>query len=171
MRAVEMYACRAAQIQRKGRAGRVAEGICYHLFPKTLWENLGTINFFYVGSFILWKFMKFLDENFVPELLREQLSNVVLLAKVKLPLTVKVQYELLIGMSMQAFSPDEDPAEFLADAIDPPNHYQIENAVEELTEMKFLDKNRNLTPVGRKLCKIGCSPMLAKAMLYGIVLK
>uniref|UniRef100_A0A915IA12 Helicase-associated domain-containing protein n=1 Tax=Romanomermis culicivorax TaxID=13658 RepID=A0A915IA12_ROMCU len=45
------------------------------------------------------------------------------------------------------------------------------SAVDELIDLNFLDNDRKLTPLGRRLAALGCSPYLAKAMLYAIFLK
>lgn len=97
---------RASCKQRSGRAGRTRPGKCYRLFTER-------------------SFTKDLQENTYPEILRSNLSNVVLYLK-------------KLGV--------DDIVHF--DYMDPPAPETLMRALEQLNYLGALDDEGNLTPIG-----------------------
>ena len=114
--------------QRKGRAGRTQPGECHRLYQKKTFDRFDEIN--------------------VPEIMRVQLSQVVLLLK-------------SIGISdVQRF-----------DFMDKPNLDSIREAEAVLAQLEALDQSGNITSIGRRMIEIPLEPQLAKILLTSIDLE
>jgi pre-mRNA-splicing factor ATP-dependent RNA helicase DHX15/PRP43 len=109
--------------QRCGRAGRTRPGKCYRLFTEA-------------------SFNKDLIENTHPEILRSNLSNVVLYLK-------------KLGI--------DDIVHF--DYMDPPAPETLMRALEQLNYLGAIDDEGNLTPTGKLMCDFPLDPMLSKILI------
>lgn len=114
---------RASADQRAGRAGRVGPGKCYRLYTK-------------------WSFYNELQPNPTPEILRVNLSTVVL---------------LLLSMGIT------DLVHF--DFMDPPNSQTLVKSLELLYALGALNAKGELTKTGRKMAEFPMDPMFCKCLL------
>ena len=114
---------RASANQRAGRAGRVGAGYCFRLYTKhAFWNEL--------------------DESTTPELLRSNLSSVLLLLK-------------SLGVN--------NLLDF--DFLDAPAPDTVIKALEQLYALGAINDRGELTKIGRQMAEFPTDPMLAKAIL------
>ena len=113
----------AAANQRKGRAGRTQPGKCFRLYTA-------------------WAFQHELEPNTVPEILRTNMSNVVLMLK-------SLGIVNLIGFDFM----DAPPAESLMVAL------------EQLYALGALNDRGELTKLGRRMAEFPLDPMMSKALI------
>jgi len=114
---------RAAANQRSGRAGRVGPGKCFRLYTK-------------------YSYMNEMDEATTPEILRTNLTGVVLQLK-------------CLGV--------DDLLHF--DFMDPPDRETLISALNQLFALKALNHKGELTKSGRQMAEFPTEPMLAKALI------
>lgn len=120
----------AQAAQRAGRAGRVSAGVCFRLYTEDAFTSL--------------------EETSVPEILRVNLAQVVLMLK---------------GMGVH------NPADF--DYLTPPAKQSLKKACELLYALEALDDKLELTEYGKKMAKLPVDPIYAHLLLqsskYGCV--
>jgi pre-mRNA-splicing factor ATP-dependent RNA helicase DHX16 len=113
----------AAANQRAGRAGRTQPGKCFRLFTA-------------------WSFQHELEPNTVPEILRSNMGNVVLMLK-SLGINDLLNFEFM----------DKPPADALI------------RALEQLYALGALNDRGDLTKLGRRMAEFPLDPMLSKAVI------
>lgn len=118
---------RANADQRAGRAGRTAPGVCYRLYTETA-------------------YLMDMAEHQVPELLRTNLANVVLLL-----------------MSLGVSAPEIRRFGFL----NPPSDTAVLHAMKELWLVQALDDDGALTDIGRKMAQMPVDPSLSRMIIQG----
>jgi pre-mRNA-splicing factor ATP-dependent RNA helicase DHX15/PRP43 len=116
---------RASAKQRAGRAGRTRPGKCYRLYTKKSFDHD-------------------LIENTHPEIMRSNLSSVVLSLK-------------KLGI--------DDIVHF--DYMDPPAPETLMRALEQLNYLGALDDDGDLTPLGSSMSDFPLDPLHAKIILTG----
>jgi len=113
----------AASNQRAGRAGRTQPGKCFRLFTA-------------------WSFQNELEPNTVPEILRTNMGNVVLMLK-SLGINDLLNFDFM----------DHPPADALI------------RALEQLYALGALNDRGELTKLGRRMAEFPLDPMLSKAVI------
>jgi pre-mRNA-splicing factor ATP-dependent RNA helicase DHX16 len=113
----------AAANQRAGRAGRTQPGKCFRLFTA-------------------WSFQNELEANTIPEILRTNMSNVVLMLK-SMGINDLIHFDFM----------DKPPADALI------------RALEQLYALGALNDRGELTKLGRRMAEFPLDPMLSKAVI------
>jgi HrpA-like RNA helicase len=116
------FVCESQAAQRTGRAGRVSAGVCFRLYTETAFDSL--------------------DEASVPEILRVNLAQVVLMLK---------------GMGVH------NPAKF--DYLTAPNSQSLKKACQLLFALNALNAKMELTEYGKKMAKLPVDPTYAHLLL------
>ncbi|KAJ8907632.1 hypothetical protein NDN08_007742 [Rhodosorus marinus] len=114
---------RAGAVQRTGRAGRTQPGKCFRMFTK-------------------WSFYNEMEEDTIPEILRTNLAQVVLLLK-------------SLGI--------DDLINF--DFIDAPPSEVLIKSLEQLYALGALNDRGELTKLGRRMAELPLDPMMAKSLI------
>eukprot|EP00190_Bangiopsis_sp_CCMP1999_P007862 CAMPEP_0198724912 /NCGR_PEP_ID=MMETSP1475-20131203/2307_1 /TAXON_ID= ORGANISM="Unidentified sp., Strain CCMP1999" /NCGR_SAMPLE_ID=MMETSP1475 /ASSEMBLY_ACC=CAM_ASM_001111 /LENGTH=512 /DNA_ID=CAMNT_0044486551 /DNA_START=27 /DNA_END=1565 /DNA_ORIENTATION=+ len=114
---------RAGSTQRAGRAGRISPGKCFRMFTK-------------------WSFYNDMEEDTVPEILRTNLAQVVLLLK-SLGINDLIHFDFI----------DSPPSEVLIQSLT------------QLYALGALNDRGELTKLGRRMAELPLNPMMAKALI------
>jgi pre-mRNA-splicing factor ATP-dependent RNA helicase DHX15/PRP43 len=130
---------KASAAQRAGRAGRTRPGKCFRLYTEK-------------------DYVKELEEQTYPEILRSNLANTVL-ELVKLGITVNPVASPLI----QFLIPRQDLVKF--DYCDPPAPETIMRALELLNYLAALDDDGNLTALGGIMAEFPLDPQMSKLLI------
>ncbi|OMJ12419.1 putative ATP-dependent RNA helicase DHX33 [Smittium culicis] len=111
--------------QRAGRAGRIDSGVCYRLYTENDFEKL--------------------TEDDVPEIMRRQLTSVILMLKAS-------GIDDVIGF----------------DYMDPPSKSALKNALLELYSLEALDDSGKLTDLGKWMAEFPLDPVYSKVLYESI---
>lgn len=113
---------KASATQRTGRAGRTRAGKCYRLYTESVYNQL-------------------MEQN-IPEILRSNLSSILLQLKV-------------LGVN--------NLAKF--EWLDRPNTESLLRAIETLHYLQIIDNDSNLTTIGHLIAQLPLDPQLAKVLI------
>ncbi|KAG6471355.1 hypothetical protein ZIOFF_068796 [Zingiber officinale] len=135
---------KASARQRRGRAGRVQPGECYHLYPRCVYDAFA--------------------EYQLPELLRTPLNS--------LCLQIKSLHVGSIGEFLSsALQPPESLAVSIAIHNLTTETKQVQNAIEFLKKIGGLDEQENLTNLGQYLSMLPVDPKLGKMLIMGAIFR
>jgi ATP-dependent RNA helicase DHX29 len=137
-RLVETFIAQSNAAQRRGRAGRVREGIAFHLFTRHRHDNYVSRRWLHIDGDAFADDVAFLlqmQEHPQPEMTRLSLQD--------LALRIKIMKIGSTGIE-----------ETLLKALDPPLVANITRAVSALIEVKALTTTEEITPLGRHLAKL-----------------
>ncbi|KAI8802887.1 P-loop containing nucleoside triphosphate hydrolase protein [Cladochytrium replicatum] len=144
-RLADVLISKANCAQRRGRAGRVRPGKCFHLIAKDDFARLAAQR--------------------PPEILRLPLEELCLRARTVIDATSSISTEKSDDGSKVTIS------ELLAEALDSPPQKNIDRALEVLHQIGAFDNKESLTQLGSALAALPVDVRLGKVLLYGIALR
>lgn len=74
-------------------------------------------------------------------------------------------------LDSKMFTNNMAACDFMNSLITPPENIAVERAVDELKQLKLLDENEKLTPLGRTLVGFQLEPRLAKVLVNAVIFK
>lgn len=163
-RLLETYVAKSNAMQRRGRAGRVQKGICFHMFSKFRFENqVSAAQARNPDRTIL--ILAQMAEHPLPEMLRLSLQDLALriVSFVRLQVTFAGRSDVLNQKIMSLFT--ESIEAVFSKAFDPPSATNVQRAIAALQEVKALTLTEEITPLGRHLVKLPIDVHLGKMLL------
>lgn len=144
------YCSKSSVKQRKGRAGRLEPGVCFHLISHNCYKHL--------------------KEEQLSEILRIPLEEIILQVKA-LGVTDDEEDEDN-SQTSSLINPNTKKTikNFLLQAIDPPHELSISNGINLLMKLNFLTKKKKLTPLGESLCFFSLNPRFSKIFILASIL-
>lgn len=138
-------------LQRRGRVGRKAPGICYNLFTKNIYDQLQVIQY--------------------PDFIKEDITLPLLNLLVQEVFNKKKSlYE-----NLAIYTADKFVDIFEINFLDQPSSYSIHYSLNKLFYLGAIDKNQILTPLGIIMSKfkyipLECIKMVLSGYVYGVAI-
>eukprot|EP00039_Didymoeca_costata_P003149 m.65483 g.65483 ORF g.65483 m.65483 type:complete len:1368 (+) comp11739_c0_seq1:318-4421(+) len=145
---VDSWVSQAGALQRRGRAGRVRPGKCFHLVTSHRWKQL--------------------QEHQTPEIFRVPLEQISLRIKTLPSLEAEcIKKAELIHTNPNKKAAPKGVLSVLANVIEPPKIKAVKSSLEALVAMDALDVDERLTPLGHHLASLPVDARIGKLMVFG----
>lgn len=135
--------------QRCGRAGRVRPGEYFAMFTAKRYDQL--------------------PSEIAPEIMRRNLTRLVLLVHEMVELSMVASAEVSRSLSDQEMDLAGTPASLLTKTLDPPHAKQLSHADEELREIGAISSEGRITDLGHLLGALPTEPRLGLSLAVGML--